>query len=206
MHRPEPDFERRCGQSAVAASALFALALSLTPGHAFAWISDSSSWQGSNMPEHAVQIAASTQTIALSNRATRVVLADHDTREAERGLDNHVRELPTGRRLYLILKNLKAAQPPGVLYHVYLDLPENATPVKSDPHHAGVLNFFGATALPDSERPQEGAFRSYDITALVKRLHVHKLLSDPSTVTIIPSTNPAENARAAIAQIEIVEQ
>lgn len=207
MHGPEPNSERRRERvSTVAAWALWALALALVSGRAFAWTSNSPSWQGQSNPEHAALIAASTQTIALGRQATRVVLEDRDTREAERGLDNHVRALPRGRRLYLVLKNFRAAQPPGVLYHLYLDLPENAAPRKNDAHHVGILNFFGVTALPDSARPQEKAFRSYEITALAKRLHVQKLVSEPSTITIISSTTPAEDAQATIGRIEIVEQ
>jgi hypothetical protein len=208
MHGPEHKVEhRREKVSAVGASGLLALALwTVLSAYSFAGVSRPHSWNGSNQQQNAMEIAAFTRPIKLGSTATRVVLQDSGAQAAGRGLDVHVRALPAGRRVYLVLRNLRVAQQPGVLYHVYLDLPEDAKPRKSDARHAGVLNFFGATQLTDSGRAEEAAFRSYDITNLVKSLHARKLLSEPSTVTIIPSATPAANAEATIGRIEVVEQ
>ncbi|SRR6266849_2272046 len=203
-HNVEP---RRKKVSAVAASGLLALVLwTVLSAHAFAGVSDPRSGNGSHQQENAMQIAAFTGPVTLGSGPTRVVLQDSGTQAAGRGLDAHVRELPPGRRVYLVLRSLSAAQQPGVLYHLYLDLPNGAKPRKNDAHHAGVLNFFAATRLTDSGKTQATALRSYDITNLAKSLHAQKLLSEPSTVTIIPGATPAANAEATIGRIEVVEQ
>ena len=113
--------------------------------------------------------------------------------------------LAPGRRIYLVLRELRASEPPGVLYHVYLDLPAGATPAKDDIHFAGTLNFYDAVPL-QGEAGASSKFRSFDVTDLVKTLQRRKALSDPTTVTIIPSGIPASGAQASVGKVEIVEQ
>jgi tyrosinase len=118
--------------------------------------------------------------------------------------------LPEGGRLFLVLKNLHADAQPGVLYHVYLELPADATEEKKT-YYVGSLNFFGA--VPHGEHshdhpPKEGAekFLSFDVTDLAKSLQTMKTLSAKPTMTISPVCRPAEDAKPVIGAISIVEQ
>jgi tyrosinase len=156
---------------------------------------------------NAVEIAAFAGPIALGSGPVRVTLTDSEAL-GRHGLAAHVTSLAPGRHIYLVLRELHAEEQPGVLFHVYLDLAEGAKPGKNDAHHVGALNFFGATQLRDAEKANAGerAFRSYDITALARKLQAQKLLSEQTTVTILPGAAPAANAHAQIGRIEVVEQ
>jgi tyrosinase len=124
---------------------------------------------------------------------------------------DRVKRLKAGQRLYLVAKNLHADVQPGVLYHVYLDLPPGATPKpgKSDPHYVGTLNFF------DAEHSGEGGgmeamgvakFRSFDVTRVAKSLQASGHLNAKPTLTIAPAKQPEAEARPVVGEITLVEQ
>ncbi len=111
------------------------------------------------------------------------------------------------QRIYLVLRDLRAAEQPGVLYRLYLNLPPDSQPEKDDPHYVGSLNFYSAVPPEsNSSGPEGGLFRSYDLTTLLRNLQQREPLGDRTTITIIPSRVPATNAKASIGRIEIVEQ
>lgn len=124
-------------------------------------------------------------------------------------LGRYVKKLKPGRRLYVVAKNLRADVQPGVLYHVYFDLPAGTTPKpgKRDPHYVGTLNFFDAH---DHEGGAEAAgtakFRSFDITRVAKNLQATKRLSAKSTLTIAPANQPEADAKPVVGEITVVEQ
>jgi len=125
-------------------------------------------------------------------------------------LKNRIRQLRPGKRLYFVARNLDAEIQPGVLYHVYFDLPAGTTPRpgKLDPHYVGTLNFF------DAHNAHEGGpegmsmmkFRSFDVTRVAKRLLSQNRLSAAPTLTIAPVGKPEEGARPIVGEITIVEQ
>ena len=136
--------------------------------------------------------------IKLGRCSTRVTLAPTSpTRKIE--------ALAPGRRIYLVVRDLRVTEQPGVLYRVYLDLPPDAKPGRTDPHYAGTLNFFNA-AEPGATIAKDPMFFSYDITTLLRNLRAHRLLFDQTTVTIIPSGTPALSSEPSVGRIEIVEQ
>ena len=145
-----------------------------------------------------VMTIASSGPIVLGKGPAQVVLTG-------KSLAARAEALAPGRRIYLVLRQLRASEPPGVLYHVYLDLPAGATPAKGDIHFAGTLNFYDAVPL-QGEAGASSKFRSFDVTDLVQTLQRRKALSDPTTVTIIPSGIPASGAQASVGKAEIVEQ
>jgi hypothetical protein len=100
-----------------------------------------------------------------------------------------------GRRVFLILGNLEAAQQPGIVYEVYLGLPPGAAPRSDDPHYVGTLNFFAVA--PPNTAPSS---RNYDVTALASRLASQRPADDRLAVTIVP-TQPSPMAAAARATI-----
>jgi hypothetical protein len=127
-----------------------------------------------------------------------------------------LRKLPPGRKIYLVLRDLRASAPPGVLFHVYLDLPEGVKPGKDDAHYVGSFNLFNevraegpaandstADSKSDSKR---ASFRSYDITELGRKLESQRLLSEPTTISIQATHPPAEGSKPVIGRIELVEQ
>ena len=120
-----------------------------------------------------------------------------------------VKAMPKDKHLYLIVKNLKADAPPGVLYQLYLDLPPDTQGEKAAPHLVGSLNFFdavkhgnGGHAMKEGKEP----FFSFDITSIARQLQASNLLAEQPVLTIAPVGQPAETANPVIADISIVEQ
>ena len=114
--------------------------------------------------------------------------------------------LPNERRLYLVIKNLYAEAPVQAIYRVYLDLPEGAAP--SDPlnsHYVGSFNYFDSAG---HERHAMHAAKpySFDITDVAANLGAMNLLKTEPTVTIVPSGEPSDDAKAVVGDISIVEQ
>ncbi len=103
-------------------------------------------------------------------------------------------------RIYIVLKDLCAAAPPGVLYHVYLDLPDNTRPADHGDNYVGSLNFFDAEVLPN------GRFFSFDVTDIIRNLRAKKKLSENAAFTILPAGVPEAGAKPVIGVINLIEQ
>lgn len=128
-------------------------------------------------------LAASDGPHLVGERATRVVLATEAGGLAAAALSD-LRD----RRLLLVLRDLVAEEPPGVLYHLYLDLAEGEEPRDDDPRYVGSLNFFGVeTGGATAE------VRSYDVTPLAGRLAAAAREGRPLAVTF-RSAGPAAAA------------
>ncbi len=124
----------------------------------------------------------------------------------ERALGDLLANVASHGRVYLVLRGLTAKAPPGVLYHVYLDLPAGFEPPADDPRHVGTISFYEAVVpagmrAPDLDRAP-GA--SYEISATVRQLQSRGLLSGLTTVTILPAGRPASGADPAVRALEIV--
>jgi hypothetical protein len=151
--------------------------------------------------------AASVPRIVLGGRPVRVVLAGPGASAAS--LRALLQNLGSGKHLDLLLNGLSAAEPPGIVYDLYLDLPPGVTPAEDDPHYVGTFNFFNFVPLPDAERsaatPSVTAY-SYDVTVVARTLQQRGLLRDPLTATIVPDGMPAIGARAVIGEIVLVSR
>ena len=108
------------------------------------------------------------------------------------------------RRLYLVVRDLRTVEQPGVLYHLYLDLPAGTAVDKADPWHAGILNFFNAPP-PGAPEP-EGVFQSFDVTSLVRSLRARGQLAERVKLSIIPVGEADPKARPTIGVVELVAQ
>jgi hypothetical protein len=169
-----------------------------------------SAWAG---PSKATQIFG-TQPVVLAASDGPATLAEGSARltlneiDPGKNLAARIAAISSQHRLYLVLKDLRVQEQPGILYRVYVDLPADAKPGRDDPHFVGVLNFFNAQVSGDVRPPDTGSsiFFSRDITALLKNLQSRKLLSAETTVTIVSSGTPASNSNARIGRIEIIEQ
>jgi tyrosinase len=116
--------------------------------------------------------------------------------------------LPEDHKLYLVLSDIKADDQPEALYRVYLDLPGDGAP--SDPvnsHYVGTFNFFAAVPHGDDHAGHNmSRSTSFDITDVAAALDARGLLKGQPVVTIVPSNEPAANAKPVVGDISFVEQ
>jgi tyrosinase len=109
--------------------------------------------------------------------------------------------------MYLVVKDLHTNLQPGVLYNIYLDLPEGASANEESPNYAGTIDFFdahaghGASAASSNQK-----FFSFDITDVAKRLQSKNGLDAKPTVTITPVGEPTANSSPVVGQISLIEQ
>jgi hypothetical protein len=106
----------------------------------------------------------------------------------------------SGRKVYLVVKDLATNEAPEVLYQVYLGLPPDSPPKPEGIHYVGSFNFFNAVGQA------RGVSRSFDVTDLVKALQSRKELGDTASVTIVPTDKPRAAAKPVVAEIALVEQ
>lgn len=104
-------------------------------------------------------------------------------------------------RIYLVLRDLRIAQQPSVVYQLYLGSSLEQESEAARLPLLGNLNFFGVFPTPGGEEPSEEAMRSFDITGIVQGL-VDELGSE-ATITIEPSGTPAPGSEPVVGAIEI---
>ena len=114
------------------------------------------------------------------------------------------------RHVFLVLRDLRATEQPGVLYHLYLDLPPGATPEQDDPRYIGTFNFYDAIPIDTGEgkktaTPSSGFF-SFDISETARALRGRGMLSERTTVTIRAGGTPTPGAKPVIGRMELVLQ
>ncbi len=147
--------------------------------------------------------------VSLGSGSARVTLEPVAEANTERRtLAARIDTLTRGRHIYLVVRDLRVVGQPGVLFRLYLDLPSDAKPIRTDPHYVGALNFYSAAEPGRFDAPGEKdpMFVSYDITRVLRNLRAQKRLSDQTTLTIIPSGTPAIGSDPSIGRIEIVDQ
>ena len=118
-----------------------------------------------------------------------------------------VRALPMGRKLILIVGDLRMNEPPGVLYRIYLDRPESASKEESKTYYVGSVNFYDVTVddVPETA-PSSDRFVSFDVTAITKKLAAKGKLKAESTITIVPDGTPNRGSRPWIGKISLIER
>ena len=147
--------------------------------------------------------------VSLGSGSARVTLEPAAKPSTEtRTLAALIGTLARGRHIYLVVRDMRVVGQPGVLFRLYLDLPAGAKPIRTDPHNVGALNFYNAAEPGRFNAPNEKSpmFLSYDITRVLRNLRAQKVLSDQTTLTIIPSGTPAIHSDPSIGRVEIVEQ
>lgn len=164
--------------------------------------------QGTKDPKFKVRARLAADHLDLSSGRARCVLEpvpEADEKPATVG--SLVESLPPGKKLYVVLRDFRTNAQPGVLYNVYLDLPEKATPEVAREHAIGIVNFFNATIAPDPARARKTErFVSFDVTNLARKLRVNGGLGDRAVVTLIPVGVPAADAKPIIGEVTLVEQ
>lgn len=148
--------------------------------------------------------------IKLGVQPTRVDLNPSANAEGTDSLSARLQALPPDHELYLVLKDIRAQEQPGILYHIYLNLPPDASPASANLHHVAALNFFNAVA--PSRLPE----LSFPLASVLQALHAGNRLGGGAAVTIVPvipkdasaEQTAARIARASptIGEIDLVEQ
>jgi hypothetical protein len=148
------------------------------------------------------QVIASLGPVKLQSTPIRVALQGAEETPLGAVLDT----LGRNRRLYLVLRDLRTDEQPGVLYDVYLDLPAGGQPRENDPHYVGSFNFYNAAGTAGSFAPSNARFQSFDISGVARALRARGKLSDRTTITVFAGGAPADAARPVIGRIELVVQ
>ncbi|MGA2427565.1 MAG: tyrosinase family protein [Candidatus Acidiferrum sp.] len=125
-------------------------------------------------------------------------------------LTQSVAALTPERSLFVVARDLRADVSPGVLYHVYFDLPPGTPPAQAASYYVGALNFFGAVHHTEEGAASSGTvpskFFSFDVTEVAKTLQAAGKLSAKPSLTIVPSGEPESEAKPVLGSITLVEQ
>jgi hypothetical protein len=140
------------------------------------------------------RVAAARAGAELGARPARVLLLPSATtrRSSVLGLDDQ----SSGRRTYLVLRDLHTWAQPGVLFHVYLAPGHGAAPL-DQAHYAGNINFFDAEFHDHGNAAMDVALGenlfSFDVTPLLEgfRRGGGPAARDGLLVTIVPAGMPA---------------
>jgi tyrosinase len=145
-------------------------------------------------PPRPVATVASANAISLAPRPVRIPLA-----KAQRAAAAATPRTTGGPATYfVVVQGLQADTQPGVLYNLYLNLPDAASDATSASHLIGSINFFGAMSHAMRNR-----FVSFDITPLVQRLGTAAVSGDLH-VTVAPAGTPQGEAQPTLASLRIV--
>lgn len=165
---------------------------------------------GQQKPER-VASAAPQGGVVLGATATRVNLTPVVPATS---VAANVAKVAPGKRIHLVASDLAARAQPGVLYSLYLDLPENPTEQQKADHFVGTINFFGAAHgrgghakdKPHDAPAAQARFVSFDVTGKVRALGQNRALKDMPALTITPEGQPAAAAQPVIGKVELVVQ
>jgi hypothetical protein len=147
-------------------------------------------------------IAKARGPVALKPEGVRVALEPATSEARKISLAAQIAKLRNNRRLYLVIRDLRAENPPESIYQVYLNLPSDNKIDRDKTNSVGSINFYAS----QSGATRSDFFFSYDITDTLKTLLAQKLLTEPLTVTIIPAGEPAVGSVPTVGQIQLIEQ
>lgn len=158
-------------------------------------------------------IVAVARRLTLRANPTRVVL--YQTGAQGGTFAERIRQLPAGRRLYLVLEDLMAHSPPETVYDLFLNLPSGLSAQAAQAYRVGDVNFFEAvghmghsSSSSSNSDPASGSgpFFSYDITDVARALLAKGRIGRNAVVTVVPAGPPGPDARPEIGRLSIVEQ
>ena len=158
--------------------------------------------------------ASSTAPVVLGQRVNATRLESAQGAEADPLAVRVEDALAAGRQLFLVLRGLETQLQPGVLYHVYLELPAGTEGQPPETHLVGTINFFDAEQHAEHAGDPAGhgeaappeKFYSFDVTELARRLAAADRLSGTPAVTLAAADEPAAEARPVVGEIHLVEK
>jgi hypothetical protein len=155
------------------------------------------STQNMQNPEETVPVA-SAKAVELAAQPVRVKLVSGNSG------DGILQSLPASRSVYVVLSGLSATKPPGTLFHLYLDLPEDVAPKPDNAWHIGSINFYNAAVGPDALKDKADLPITLDITDVVRKLRAGQKLTAASTITVTATRTPEADSKPVIGQIALV--
>jgi tyrosinase len=141
--------------------------------------------------------------IALGAGPVKAMMTAPPSPTATVPLGERIAKLAAGRVLLLVLNNIQTNVQPGVIYHLWLQLPASAGNAETD-HYIGAINFFGREHAHEGSNADK--FYSFDITDLAKKLKAKGEIADKAELTIAPAGTPAADAKPVIGDVSLVEQ
>jgi hypothetical protein len=146
-------------------------------------------------------IARAEGPIALGTEPARVWLKPSG---GETSMAAPLDRLGPGRQVFLVLNGLSAETQPRTAFAIYLDPdPAGTRGVReSESPRVGRITFYEEIREGRTEAP--ATFRSFDVTARLQELRVSGRLTDTLAVTIVPERKTAAEAKASLANIELV--
>jgi hypothetical protein len=156
-------------------------------------------------------LGASDDEVELAGAPTRVAVPIDPRSSAER---DDAFAGGQGRHLYLNVEDVQVQEPHGVVYAVYVNLPEGTAPDPSDAtHYVGNVSFFGAEHIGREQggHAAHGFRRTFDISAHEARLaEAGDWRTDGATVTFEPiplelpeGVDVAEPAAEAVTPVRV---
>jgi hypothetical protein len=106
-------------------------------------------------------------------------------------------------QVYVVLNNIQVRQEPGVVYAVYLDVPQGSKPAPDDPGYVGTLNFFG---VHGEHAGHDGVRVAFLATDVLKTLQQQGRSTPQPTVTLVPQGDILPGAEPKIGSISLVSQ
>lgn len=152
-------------------------------------------------------VKIATTTLALSAEPARSPLKVVVQQPTAEKLNVTMSRLRADQRVYLVLQNLSTNDSPGVVYDVFLGMPDAVNGSARDQYRAGVINFFHAAGHGGggNDNMRDISY-SFDVTDLLKRLGTRSALADEPVVTIAPSGRPLATARPIVGEASLVRQ
>lgn len=114
-----------------------------------------------------------------------------------------IRRALVNGRLILLLCDLRAAQTPETLFHIYLNLPKKADQATRASYLLAQFNFFAAARPGD---PMTPVWQSFDITQVVGALAEQGKLETETTLTILAAQPYDSESRPSVGRLAIVRQ
>ena len=124
--------------------------------------------------------------------------------EGEASIAARLERLGTDRQVFLVLNGLSAETQPRTAFAIYLDADTSATRgvMESESPRVGRVTFYEEIREGRTDAPT--TFRSFDVTARLQELRVSGRLTGALAVTIVPERKTAAEAKATIANVELV--
>jgi len=116
--------------------------------------------------------------------------------------------LPANAKLTLVFHDVRAQVAPGIVYRVYVGLPDNPTADQLKAHYVGLLNFFNAVphgAHAAQGAPIAGAAVPLPMTQTAKDLAAKGALGDAPKLTLVPVGTPLDNSKPTIGGVTVYQ-
>jgi tyrosinase len=143
---------------------------------------------------------ATSASLTLTGTRTNVTLRAQD---ANKPIRTAIQSVASEKRLYLVAKDLSAPVGPGVVYDVFLNLPDSVSGTQANSNYVGSINFFGA-GHGEHAGNSGRRFLSLDVTQRGKSLTAQGKPDEPLKISLVASGTPFEAAKPVVGSLTLV--